>query len=62
MVGFAAQVGFLVAASISPGMDFDDQPQPPELRATSGGVTATPTSGTYCRDTRAHAAPTTPGV
>jgi hypothetical protein len=52
MVGFASQVGFLVAASISPGMNFADQPQPPELRAASGGVTATPTAGTYCRSTR----------
>jgi hypothetical protein len=51
MIGLAAQVAFLVAASITPGMDFEDEPQPPELRATSGGVTATPTSGTYCRST-----------
>jgi hypothetical protein len=52
MIGFAAQIGFVVAASITPGMDFEDQPQPPELRATSGGGTATPTSGTYCRSSR----------
>jgi hypothetical protein len=51
MIGLVAQVGFLVAASITPGMDFEDAPQPPGLRATSGGATATPTSGSYCRDT-----------